>query len=222
MCGRYATTGPISRYQAHFDAELLQLDFKPRYNAAPTQMLPVVRQSIDGRRILTSAQWGLVPSWAKPDAKLPKPINAQAETAALKPMFRHAFRMSRVLVPADHFYEWKVVAGRKQPMLIRLRSSEPMGFAGLLEHSPDGSGTFTILTVPPNEMMREIHNRMPAIVWPRDYAHWLDPLLTDVEQIHTMLSPYPSEQMEAWPISTRVNSTRNEGAELMEPISAFC
>lgn len=95
-----------------------------------------------------------------------------------------------------------------------------MGLAGLMEHSPEGSSTFTILTVPPNELMREIHNRMPAIVWPRDYAHWLDPALTDVEQIHTMLSPYASEQMEAWPISTRVNSTRNEGAELMEPMSA--
>ncbi len=104
-------------------------------------------------------------------------------------------------------------------MLIRLRSGEPMGFAGLLEHSPDGTGTFTILTVPPNEMMREIHNRMPAIVWPRDYAHWLDPALMDVEKIHTMLTPYADEQMEAWPISTRVNSARNEGAELMEQVS---
>lgn len=93
-----------------------------------------------------------------------------------------------------------------------------MGFAGLLEHAPDGSSTFTILTVPPNEMMLEIHNRMPAIVWPRDYAQWLNPSLTDVEKIHTMLVPYPSEQMEAWPISTRVNNVRNEGEELIKQI----
>ena len=219
MCGRFALKAPPAELITHFGLDECA-DFKTRYNAAPTQMLPIVHQSIDGRRVLTSAQWGLVPSWSKPDSKLPKPINAQAETAALKPMFRHAFRKSRVLVPADAFYEWKVVVGRKQPMLIRLRSGELMGFAGLLERAPDGSSTFTILTVPPNELMREIHNRMPAIVWQRDYAHWLDPSLTDVEKIHTMLAPYASEQMEAWPVATRVNNTRNEGAELMEPVSA--
>lgn len=219
MCGRYVTTGPISRYQAHFDVDLISIEFRPHYNAAPFQLHPVVQALPDGGREIAPAKWGLIPSWSKPDSKLPKPINAQAETAALKPMFRHAFRKSRVLVPADAFYEWKVVAGRKQPMLIRLRSGEPMGLAGLLEYSPEGIGTFTILTVPPNEMMREIHNRMPAIVWPRDYGHWLDPALTDVEKIHTMLAPYASEQMEAWPISTRVNNVRNEGAELLEAVS---
>ena len=110
MCGRYVTTGPISRYQAHFDAELINLDFRPHYNAAPSQVLPVVRTQPDGGREISTAQWGLIPSWAKLGSKLPRPINAQAETAAIKPMFRHAFRNSRVLVPVDAFYEWKVCA----------------------------------------------------------------------------------------------------------------
>lgn len=154
----------------------------PRFNVAPSQVLPVVRQDGDGHRAFLMARWGFIPSWAKDTEGMPKPINAKAETAAIKPMFRHAFRKSRVLVPADAFYEWKVVAGKKQPYLIRMRDQSPFGMAGLLEHwhGPEGEGegeavTFTILTTEPNPLMATIHDRMPAIIRPKDYASWLDP-----------------------------------------------
>ncbi|MFY9328569.1 MAG: SOS response-associated peptidase [Georgfuchsia sp.] len=221
MCGRYVAIGPISRYQAYFDAELIDVEFKPRYNVAPSQILPVIRQA-DGGREITKAQWGLIPIWSKADSKLPKPINAVSETAAIKPMFRHAFRKSRVLVPADAFYEWKVVADGKQPMLIRLKSGDPMGFAGLLEHWPGPEGdvqTFTILTTTPNPLMADIHNRMPAIIRQEDYAGWLDPGLSDVEVIQRMLMPYQESLMEAYPVNKRVNSPLNEGAELIERLA---
>jgi putative SOS response-associated peptidase YedK len=106
----------------------------PRFNVAPSAVMPVIRQ-FEGQRIFVPAKWGLVPSWAKDAEGVPKPINAKAETAAIKPMCRHAFRISRVLVPADAFYEWKAEdGGKKQPYLIRMRDELPFGMGGLLEN----------------------------------------------------------------------------------------
>ena len=109
MCGRYAIYGPHSRYRDHFDT-VAGFGMPPRFNVAPSQVLPVVRQDSEGRHF-DFAKWGLLPSWVKVPAEIQHPINAKAETVAIKPMFRHAFRKSRILVPADAFYEWKVIAG---------------------------------------------------------------------------------------------------------------
>src|ERR1035437_2935557 len=136
-------------------------------------------------------------------------------------MFRHAFRQSRVLVPADYFYEWKPVAGQKQPYLIHMKDNEPFGMGGLLEfwQVPAGEvATFTILTTAPNALMAEIHNRMPVIIRPENYAEWLDPGLNDVNRLHTLIGPYPESDMEAYPVSKRVNSPANEGHELLERV----
>lgn len=220
MCGRYALYGPQSRYKETFATEN-DLDFGPRYNIAPSQVVPVVRADDKESRIFTLAQWGLIPSWAKDADNLPKPINAKSETAAIKPMFRHAFRKSRVLVPATAFYEWKVIAGKKQPFLIHMKDGEPFGMAGLLEFwmSPTGAiATFTILTTTPNALMAEIHDRMPVIVSPANYAEWLDPALTDVAHLQSMVGPYPERLMAVYPVSTFVNSPAHEGVELVEPL----
>ena len=147
----------------------------------------------------------------------------KAETAAIKPMFRGAFRKNRVLVPADAFYEWKVVAGKKQPYLIRMRDGAPFGMAGLLERwrGPEGEvQTFAVLTTEANALMAEIHNRMPAIIRPGDYASWLDPEVSDVVLLQGMLGPYPERAMEAYPVSRRVNSPANDGPDLIEPLPA--
>lgn len=220
MCGRYAMYGPISRHREQFDADDFDFDFPPRYNIPPSIFVPVVRQDQGGRRF-TSARWGLLPSWVTDPRAISHPINAKSETAAIKPMFRHAFRKSRVLVPADAFYEWKVVDGKKQPYLIHMRDDSPFGMAGVLEHwhGPEGEvQTFAILTTEPNPLMAAIHNRMPAIILPENYSSWLDPGLADVEALQAMLGPYPERFMEANPVSRKVNSPANDGPELLERV----
>ncbi len=221
MCGRYALYGPPAQLRQHF-ASGSELYLAPRFNIAPSQTVPIVRQSTAGQRDFVLAKWGLIPSWVKDPAELSQPINAKGETAAIKPMFRHAFRKSRVIVPADCFYEWKLIAGKKQPYLIRMRDESPFGMAGLLEHwaGPESEIlTFAILTTVPNPLMAEIHTRMPAIVHPQDYAQWLDPKLSDVERLQSMVGPYPERLMEAYPVSRNVNLPANDGPELIEPLT---
>jgi putative SOS response-associated peptidase YedK len=220
MCGRYALYGPQSRYREQFGTED-DFDLAPRFNVAPSQVLPVVSQSPEGHRHFVMAKWGLIPSWAKDAAQFHHPINAKAETAAILPMFRHAFRKSRVLVPADGFYEWKAGAGGKQPFFIRMRDGSPFGMAGLLEHWQDPEGevtSFTILTTEPNPLMAGIHNRMPAIIRPEDYGVWLDPGVADVQVLQGMVGPYPERFMEAYAVSRRVNKPENEGPALLDPV----
>ena len=219
MCGRYALNRSPAELKAHFDAAN-ELDLKPRYNIAPSQTVPVVRLDDTGNRVFTFARWGLIPSWVKDPEELQHPINAKAETAAIKPMFRHAYRKSRVLVPADAFYEWMPKDG-KQPYLIRLRDGAPMGMGGLLEHwhGPEGDvTTFTILTTEANSLMAKIHDRMPVIIKPEDYATWLDTNFTDVIKIQAMALPYPDRFMESYPVSRKVNSPKNDSPDMMDEV----
>jgi putative SOS response-associated peptidase YedK len=217
MCGRFALFGSPARLKEYF-ATTNELKLEPHFNIAPTQMVPVVRVDETGNRVFTFARWGLIPSWVKDTEALQQPFNAKAETAAIKPMFRHAYRKSRVLVPADAFYEWVVKDG-KQPYLIRLRNGEPMGMGGLLEHWHGPAGevvTFTILTTNANPLMAEIHERMPVIIRPEDYPAWLDTNLTDIARIQTMACPYPERLMETYPVSRKVNSPRYDSPDLIE------
>jgi putative SOS response-associated peptidase YedK len=219
MCGRYALNSTPARLKERF-ATANELDLKPRFNIAPTQRVPVVRLDETGNRVLTLARWGLIPSWTKDPEEIQHPINAKAETAAIKPMFRHAYRKSRVLVPADAFYEWMPRNG-KQPYLIRLRDGEPMGLGGLLEHwqGPEGEvTTFTVLTVEANSLMAKIHDRMPVIIRPEDYAAWIDTKLTDVPKIQAMAQPYPDRFTEAYTVSRKVNSPQNDSPDLIEEV----
>lgn len=236
MCGRYALYGPISRACKQFDVDIGFDDFEilprdapnpfgwgDRYNIAPTQAAPVICGTGEHRRFL-AARWGLLPAWIKEPGKLPHPINAKIETAAEKPMFRHAFRRSRALVPARGFYEWQPVAGGKQPYFIRPVGGEMLfGFGGLLErsNSPDGEVlTFAILTTAANDLVRPIHDRMPVIIEPKDYAAWLDPRLTDADLVRELAGAFPAEQMEAYPVGRAVGNPRSEGADLVRRIDA--
>ena len=193
MCGRYALYGPQSRCRQHFRIDN-DFDMAPRCNVAPSAVMPVIRQ-IEGQRIFVPAKWGRLPSWAKDSDGLPKPINAKAETAAIKPMLRHAFRKSRVPVSADAFYQWEwEESGNKQPYLIRMRDEAPFGTGGLLEHWQGPAGgvlTLVILTTEPNPLMAEIRNRMPVIVRPEDYGRWLDPDFDDLAELQGMIGRSP-------------------------------
>ena len=222
MCGRFALYSDPFSLAKRFEAEALP-ELRPRYNVAPSQNTPIVREE-GGKRRFSLARWGLVPHWAK-DTKIGySTINARAETVAGKPAFRNAFRHWRCLIPADGFYEWQVIPGSKikQPWFIVLRDREPMAFAGLWEQwrSPEGEEleSCSIIVTEANELMKPIHDRMPVILAPEDWDAWLETDAKDAEGLQNLLKPYLAEGMTAWPVSTKVNSPRNDSAECVEAL----
>ncbi len=220
MCGRFAIAD--RNYLPRTLKVQTPLDFAPRYNIALSQKVPVVRQLPNGDNVTVLAEWGLIPSWVKQPEEMSHPINAKAETVAIKPMFRNAFKSGRVLVPASAFYEWQKVAKGKQPWLIRMNDGEPFAFGGLIESwsAPEGERTtFTILTTSANTLMKPIHDRMPVIIRPEGYETWLDPKFREVNILMGLALPYPDKEMEAWPVSTRINSPANDDPDLMAPIN---
>jgi putative SOS response-associated peptidase YedK len=218
MCGRFtlrAAASVIAEQFALFDA----LELEPRYNIAPSQPLAAVRLSPQGQRELAWLRWGLVPRWAKEPSIGNRLINARAETVAAKPAFRDAFRHRRCLVVADGFFEWQGSGRGKQPYFIHRRDDRPFAFAALWESwSPaEGSSleTCTLITGEPNAVTRPIHDRMPVILAPDDYARWLDPQ-QPVEELQSLLAPFAAEAMEAWPVSPLVNSPANDDPRCIE------
>jgi len=225
MCGRFTLTADISTLQDSFPfvhmPEGMQGDMQPRYNIAPTQPVAVVPN--DGKNQLDFFVWGLIPSWAKDPSIGSRMINARAETLQEKPSFRNAFRRRRCLVLADGFYEWRQDGGRKTPMYIHLVSGKPFAFAGLWEswNAPDASNVLscTIITTQPNDLMASIHNRMPVILPETAYPLWLEAGEQDVRRFVELLKPFPSEQMQAYPVSPLVNSPKNDQPNLIARLS---
>lgn len=203
-----------------------QLQLALRYNVAPTQQVPVVRTDASHRQ-LTTMHWGLIPSWAK-DAKIAcSTINARAETIAEKPAFRTALKKRRCLVVADGYYEWLKVGKAKQPYLYEVDGGKAFAFAGLWEQWWGPEGRFetplescTILTTDANRLAREVHNRMPVILSPRDYDVWLDAAVKTIDDLRYLFEPYPDDAMSVRPVSTYVNNARNEGPECVLSNSA--
>ena len=185
-----------------------KLTYLPRFNIAPTQEVSAVRDLGEGRE-LEFLRWGLIPSWAKDKSIGAKLINARAETVAEKPAFRSAFKHRRCLIPADGFFEWKKEGGRKEPHYITLRDGGLFAFAGLWEewHPEDGEAvrSCTIITTGANELVRPLHDRMPVILDPGDYADWLDVNPRTKEQLLSLLRPFPSEKMRTYPQDCLVN-----------------
>jgi putative SOS response-associated peptidase YedK len=209
MCGRFTLTADLKSVAERFGAPASDVETPvPRYNIAPTQGVIVVND--EGRRQLRQMRWGLIPSWAKEAAIGNKLINARAETLTEKPSFREALKKRRCLIPADGFYEWQKLGKLKQPMRIVLKSREPFGFAGLWDVWENSEGdeirTCTIITTAANELLREIHTRMPVILTREDEALWLDPKIQDPAVLLPLLKQYPAELMEFYPVSTQVNT----------------
>lgn len=221
MCGRFTLSSPTQQLALQFEVTEAP-SLEPRYNIAPTQPVATVRLTRDGSaRELVILQWGLVPFWAKDPEVGERLINARAETLVERPAFREAYRRRRCLVLADGFYEWQKQDGTKQPYYVRMKNGKPFAFAGLWEHwkGPDTVvESCTLITTDPNDMMRPIHNRMPVILQPEDYELWLSREVSDPEVLNTLLKPYPSEEMTAFPVSRRVNSPDNDDARLIEPL----
>ena len=222
MCGRYSLHTHPEVIALYFKLGLLP-DLTPRYNITPGTNVLIVRNDPEKGRVADLYRWGLIPGWAKDPAIGNKLANARAETVAEKPSFRSAFKRGRCLIPASGFYEWKAVAGRKQPYYVRPVGSDLFAFAGLTERwvGPDGPvHSCAIITTDANELMQGIHNRMPVILAPDDYAVWLDPANQATEKLKVLLKPSPAKLMAAHPVSTRVNTPKNDEPALIEPLES--
>lgn len=219
MCGRYALYGPISRRKWRIAIDNWR-DTGPRYNIAPSQIVPIVRHTEEGRE-LVGARWGLIPAWASDPRIGHKMINARAETVVTKAAFRDAWVRRRCLLPASGFYEWQWRGSRKQPHFVRLESDEPFGLGGLWEvwQATDGEPieSCTIVTTAANDLVKPLQDRMPLIIAAEAAKTWLS---GTPQQAAELLEPYPAADMEAYPVSTAVNSPRNDGPELIEPVAA--
>ena len=221
MCGRFSLGTPATSLVAQFNLFGVPA-WAPRYNIAPTQQAPtVVKAASQLARQFKMHRWGLIPPWAKDPGIGSQLINARAETVAIKPAFRKAFRERRCLILADGFFEWQRRGRHKQPFHIRMRDGRPFAFAGLREYweGPEGPGidSCTILTTTANELIGTLHDRMPVILAPQDYDLWLDPGIREAERLQSLLHAYPSEEMAAYPVSTRVNNPANDSPECVEP-----
>jgi len=194
-------------------------DLPPRYNIVPTQAIPVIREASDGSRRLTMMRWGLVPSWAKDIGD--GLINARSETVNEKPSFRQAFRQRRCIIPANGFFEWMRVEGKKVPYYVRMADGAPMPFVGIWEAwlSPDGQvlETCAILTTAANATVAPIHDRMPVILHPDKFSLWLDRQVHDAERLSTLFAPYPADRLAAYRVSTLVNNVAHDGPECIAP-----
>lgn len=194
----------------------------PRYNVAPTQQVPVIRNFADGLNRLDYLHWGLIPSWAKERAIGSKMINACSETVTEKPAFRQAVRYRRCLVPASGFYEWKQEGKVKLPYYLQIKGSAPMVFAGLWEtwKAPEGETveSCTILTTAANPLVEQVHERMPVILHPGEYWVWLDRSITEASGLVHLFQPYPADLMKMRRVSPLVNSAKNDLVQLLNPV----
>ncbi len=226
MCGRFVSSSPPDEIAQYFDAvNDVPEALEPNYNVAPTQDVYAVLAD-GGVRKVESLHWGLVPFWAKDPKVGNRMINARAETLATKNAYKRALQKRRCIIPADGFYEWKVVPGQKQkqPMYINRPDGEPLAFAGLWEvwRNKDVPGdelhSCTIITTSANDTMAPVHDRMPVLLPPSAWDTWLNPEIDDVELLGKFLVPAPNELIELRPVSTEVNNVRNQGAHLTDRV----
>ncbi len=226
MCGRFSLIANPSDVAEFFGLAEVP-DLEPRYNIAPSQPVAVLRfEEVSLQRKLALLRWGLVPCWAKDPSVGYKMINARAETVAEKPSFRSAFRSRRCLVMADGFYEWKKDGKQKRPFYIQAQGGQLFAFAGLWERWRDKQApgavieTCTIITTGANDLLHSVHDRMPVILSPGDYALWLDPQQKAPGSLLSLLRPAPAGLLTLRPVSQAVNKVAQEGPECIAPASA--
>ena len=227
MCGRYRLSRRKQIIEEYFNAAEWQDDWSPRYNIAPTQPVPVIRQHPkEPVRQISSMRWGSVPHWSKDASGAAGAINARSETAATKPAFRDPLRFRRCLIPADGFYEWKKNGGSKQPYCFEVNDGELFAFAGLWDGWKNAEGqwvrTCSILTTTPNAVTSAVHDRMPVILHPESYDLWLDPGMQNVAAISELLKPFDPQFMRCYPVSTRINRVENDDEECSRRVEIAC
>lgn len=225
MCGRSSLTKNEKEIEKRFNAtfysdELKRYNPLPNYNVAPTHMCPVITNDDPNRIHLF--RWGLIPFWAK-DVKIGyKMINARSETLLEKPSFKKAAESRRCIIPMDGFYEWKRDGKIKTPYRITTTNVDIFAVAGLWEkwtnkETAEIIYSFTVITQGPNEMMKDIHDRMPAILLPEQEQIWLDTTLP-ASEVMKIIEPYPSDLMKAYKVSSSVGNVRNNSEDLILPL----
>jgi len=225
MCGRMTQQRPTSELAEIFEAEDRIDAPGGRFNLAPTDEAAVVVQRED-QRAITAYRWGLIPHWSDTPKTGNRMFNARAETLDRNSAFRYAFAKRRCLVPADAYYEWKRIGSAKQPYAIVRPDGRPIALAGLWAGWKDADTgevirSFTVVTASANEMMAPIHSRMPVMLPEDAWDRWLDPARTEGEalgELKGLLVPSDEDWLEIYPVSQRVNSVRNDGPDLIEPI----
>lgn len=223
MCGRYSLFIPLVDLIGFFNlSRQFNFDLEPRYNIAPRQDVLAIRAESDQRH-LVNLRWGLIPSWAKDDKIGYKTINARSEAAHNTASFRAAFRARRCLLPASGFFEWQKQGKEKQPYYFQRGDGNPMALAGLWESWLDrGEGrvveSCTILTTDSNELVGQVHHRMPVILEPEDFDSWLDPKEHQVDRLLPLLQPAAPGVLDLYPVSRYINQAANEGPQCVEPV----
>jgi putative SOS response-associated peptidase YedK len=223
MCGRYRLSRRKQLVEEYFDAAQWDDDWSPRYNIAPTQLVPVIRQHPkEPVRQLSLMKWGLIPHWSKDASGAAGMINARAETAATKPAFRDSLKSRRCVIPADGFYEWARTGKGKQPYCFEIDDGELFAFAGLWDGWKNAEGqwvrTCSILTTTRNAVTSAIHDRMPVILDRDAYDLWLDPGMQNVAAVSELLKPFDARMMRCYPVSTRINHVSNDDEECSRPV----
>ena len=222
MCGRYRLSRKKQIVEEYFAAVSEDEEWSPRFNIAPTQCVPVIRQNPKRPvRELSLVRWGLIPSWSKDSSAAVRMINARSETASTKPAFRDALKFRRCLIPADAFYEWQKVGKAKQPYCFEVGEGELFAFAGIWDRWKDGGNTVetcSILTTAPNAVTSAVHDRMPVILDPDSSDLWLDPGMSEMSAASALLKPYDAGRMRCYPVSSRINHVANDDQECSAPV----
>jgi putative SOS response-associated peptidase YedK len=222
MCGRYTITVTLEELMLRYDVYYnYPSQYSPKYNVAPGQLVMSIVHDGEKNR-LGELRWGLIPAWANDEKIAYQMLNARAETLADKPAFRTSFQRKRCLIPADSFYEWKGKGKQKQPMRVMMKSKDIFSIAGLYDTwvSPEGAriSTCTVITTTANELVADIHERMPVILPREAEAAWLDRSMTSAEALKPLLKPYPANEMFAYPVASRVGNVRNDDESCVEEL----
>lgn len=223
MCGRFTLFTDYEQILERFDVDIAfnEENYSPNFNVAPSQsVISIINDGSSNR--LGSLKWGLIPGWAKDEKIGYKMINARSETVDEKPSYRNAFLKKRCIIPMDSFYEWKLETDGKVPMRIKMKSDEIFGAAGLWESWKNPNGEMvhscTILTTEANSLVKDIHDRMPVILTRENEMEWLNPSLMEKEILKGMLIPFDASLMEAFPVSSEVNSPKNNHIGLLNSL----
>lgn len=223
MCGRFIHT-TLPRIYAQLlgieDDELVNRDFRPRFNIAPSQPVLVTREPSPGQRELAPVRWGLIPFWSSGPDNRYSMINARVETVHQKPAYRGPFRYRRCLIPADGFYEWKALGKAKQPHCIRRKDGRPMAFGGIWDRwsDPDGAelDSCSIIVMPADDRLIGVHDRMPLMLAADAWDSWLDPEMQNTNALRELMTQVDRAELSIYPVSPRVNNPANDDADLIE------
>ncbi|GAA0849334.1 SOS response-associated peptidase [Paenibacillus glucanolyticus] len=222
MCGRFTITSDLEEIQDTFRIDEVNYDYSKRYNVAPTQMIPCILQQSGEGRILIGLKWGLIPFWSKDPKIAYKTINARSEGIEKKPAYRHLLKQNRVLIVSNGFYEWRHEKEGKQPFRFQLNTKAPFAFAGLHDTWKDPKGneihSCTIITTTPNELVTDVHDRMPVILTGRAADEWINPNIQETNKVISFLKPYPADRMIKYPVSKDVGNVKNTSPSLIEEI----